>query len=48
MRAWGLRLAKRVGTRKARVAVARKLAVLMHRFWMDGGEFRWSDKEAVA
>lgn len=48
LRAWGLRLAKRVGTRKARVAVARKLAVLMHRLWMDGGEFRWSDKEAVA
>lgn len=30
------------------IAVARKLAVLMHQLWMDSGEFRWSDKEAVA
>lgn len=27
LRAWGLRLARRVGTNKAKVAVARKLAV---------------------
>lgn len=32
---WGLKLARRAGTRKARVAVARKLAVLLHRLWTD-------------
>ena len=36
----------RIGSKKARVALARKLAVLMHRVWMDGTEFRWS-KEVV-
>ena len=30
---WGLKLARRAGTRKARVAVARKLAVLVYRLW---------------
>ena len=42
LKAWGARLARRVGGMKARVALARKLAVLMHRVWVDGTEFRWS------
>ena len=42
LKAWGTRLARRIGSKKARVALARKLAVLMHRVWMDGTEFRWS------
>lgn len=42
LRAWGLRLAKRSGVNKARVAVARKLAVIMHRMMLTGEEFRWS------
>jgi transposase len=46
LKAWGTRLARRIGSKKARVALARKLAVLMHRVWMDGTEFRWS-KEVV-
>ena len=40
LKAWGTRLAKRVGINKARVAVARKLAVIMHRVWLDGTSFR--------
>jgi hypothetical protein len=32
-----------VGGKKARVALARKLAVLMHRVWTDGTEFRWAE-----
>ena len=36
----------RTGLRKAKVAVARKLAVVLHRMWIDGTEFRWS-KEAA-
>jgi hypothetical protein len=30
------------GLRKAKVAVARKLAVILHRMWIDGTEFNWS------
>jgi transposase len=47
LRAWGLRIAKRSGLTKAIVAVSRKLAVIMHRMWLNGTEFQWSrDKEA--
>jgi transposase len=38
----GVKLAKRSGLRKAKVAVARKLAVILHRMWIDGTEFNWS------
>ena len=48
LKAWGTRLARRIGSKKARVALARKLAVLMHRVWMDGTEFRWSKEAATA
>lgn len=40
LRNWGLRLAKKVGFKKAKVAVARKLAVILHRMWIDGTPFR--------
>jgi hypothetical protein len=33
--------------RKAKVAVARKLAVILHRMWVDGTEFKWSSKEVA-
>jgi transposase len=45
LKARGTRLAKRIGTRKATVAVARKLSVILHRMLRDGSEFRWSAKE---
>lgn len=47
LKAWGLRLAKRIGFKKARVAVARKLAVIMHRMWSDRTDFQWSKEEAA-
>ncbi len=47
LKAWGMRLAKRSGLRKAKVAVARKLAVILHRMWIDGTEFNWSSKDAA-
>jgi transposase len=47
LKAWGMRVAKRNGLRKAKVAVARKLAVILHRIWVDGTEFKWSSKEAA-
>jgi len=42
LKAWGMRIAKRKSLSKARVAVARKLAVILHRMWVDGAEFCWS------
>ncbi len=48
LKAWGLRLAKRSGFKKAKVAVARKLAVILHRMWRDKTDFQWSTKEAAA
>ena len=48
LKAWGTRLAKRIGTKKATVAVARKLAVILHRMLRDGSEFRWSAKQVQA
>jgi transposase len=48
LKVWGTRLARRNGLRKAKVAVARKLAVILHRMWVDGTEFNWSKKEIAA
>jgi transposase len=48
LKAWGMRLAKRTGLRKATVAVARNLAVILHRMWIDRTEFNWSKKEIAA
>jgi transposase len=39
LKAWGLTIAKRAGWKKARVAVARKMAVILHRMWRDGTDF---------
>jgi transposase len=46
LKAWGVRLAKSRGHRRAVVAVARKLAVIMHKMWVDRTEFRWSAESA--
>ncbi|MDB5407984.1 MAG: transposase family protein, partial [Rhodospirillales bacterium] len=32
---------KRVGGKKAKVAVARKIAIILHRIWTDGTSFEW-------
>jgi transposase len=39
LKSWALRLAKRVGMKKAKVALARKLAVIMHRMLVNGTPF---------
>lgn len=39
LRSWGAKLAKRAGFKKARVALARKMAVVLHRMWVDGTDF---------
>ena len=48
LKAWGLRLAKRAGMKKARTALARKLAVVLHRMWRDGTQFRWTAQPAAS
>lgn len=47
LKAWAMNVARRRGLRKAVVALARRLSVIMHRMWIDGTEFRWQ-KGAVA
>jgi transposase len=47
LKAWAMRLAGRIGFRKAAVAVARKLAVILFAIWRDGTTFRWT-REAQA
>ena len=47
-RSMGMAIAKRAGMRRAKVAVARKLAVVLHRMWRDGTEFRWGKETAAA
>lgn len=47
LKAWAMQIARRRGMKKAIVALARRLAVIMHRIWVDGTEFRWT-REAVA
>ena len=44
-KAWGTALIKKKGRRRAVVAVARKLAVILHRMWIDGTDFRWTTEE---
>ena len=46
LRALAMRGAKRNSVKAAKVALARRLAVVMHRMWTDGTDFRWSDLEA--
>ena len=46
LKAWGMKVAKARGHKKAVIAVARKLAVILHRMWIDGTQFRWGTEAA--
>jgi transposase len=48
LKAWAMQIAKRRGMKRAIVALARRLAVIMHRIWVDGTEFRWIKEAAAA
>ena len=48
LKAWAMQIARRRGVKKAIVALARRLAVVMHRIWVDGTTFRWTREEALA
>jgi transposase len=47
LKAWGMKLAKRIGMKKAKVAIARKIAVILHCIWVDGTSFEWGQPKAV-
>jgi hypothetical protein len=47
LKAWAMKMARHRGM-KAIVALARRLAVIMHRIWVDGTEFRWTREVAAA
>jgi transposase len=46
LKVWGMQLAKSRGHRRAVIAVARKLAVILHRMWIDDTQFRWGTEGA--
>jgi transposase len=48
LKAWAMKIARHRGMKKAIVALARRLAVIMHRLWVDGTEFRWTREVAAA
>jgi transposase len=48
LKAWGIRLAKTRGHRRAVIAVARKLAVILHKMWINGTDFRWAGVGATS
>jgi hypothetical protein len=41
LKRWAVDVAKRRGMKRAKVALARKLATILHRMWMNESEFRW-------
>jgi transposase len=47
LRAWAMRIARRSSAKAAKVALARKLSVVMHRMWVDGTDFRWSAEKPL-
>ena len=48
LKAWAMKIARHRGLKKAIVALARRLAVIMHRIWVAGTEFRWTREVAAA
>ncbi|MGY0782773.1 IS110 family transposase, partial [Azospirillum argentinense] len=48
LKRWALEVAKRRGVKRVKVALARKLATVLHRIWVDGSEFRWGKEAPVA
>jgi transposase len=48
LKAWGLKIMKKSGIKKAASAVARKLAIIMLRMWQEGKAYIWGDKKEKA
>ena len=48
LKSWAVRVAQRRGMRCATVALARRIAVILHRMWIDGTDFRFNNSAAKA
>ena len=48
LKRWGMDVAKRRGSKRAKVALARKIAVILHRMWVDGTTYRWTNAQPTA
>jgi hypothetical protein len=48
LKRWAMEVARRRGMKRAKVALARKLVVVLHRMWSDGTDFRWGKDVAAA
>ena len=48
LKAWATKVAQRQGNKRATVALARKMAVVLHRMWVDGTNFRHGAAEITA
>jgi transposase len=48
LKSWAMRIARRAGMSKAKVALARRLAVIMHRMLLDGTPFNPAHKQIAA
>jgi transposase len=48
VKAWGMKIMKKHGAKKAAVAVGRKLAVIMHRMLIEKKDFIYSEEKAKA
>jgi transposase len=46
LRSWGMRVARKRGRRKAIVALARRMSVILHRMWTDETDFQWGTQPA--
>lgn len=46
LKSWAMNVAKRKGAAKAKIALARRMAVVLHRMWSDGAEFQWTNPDA--
>jgi Transposase IS116/IS110/IS902 family len=45
LKRWGIDVAKRRGSKRAKVALARKTAVILHRMWVDGSTYPWTETQ---
>lgn len=48
LKRWGMDVAKRRGTKRAKVALARKIGMILHRMWVDDKNFRWTKETPKA
>src|SRR5262245_34788688 len=48
LKRWGMDVAKRRGLKRAKVALARKIGVILHRIWVDGTTYRWTEAKPIA